>query len=61
MESVVKAVIQNDWAGLKKHFEGVVADKIMDKVNTLKTGVLAKVNDVDEEKMKEILATAKSK
>ena len=61
MESVVKAVMQNDWAGLKKHFEGVVADKIMAKVNTLKSGVLAQVNGVDEEKMTEILSTTSSK
>jgi len=61
MESVVKAVMQGDWAGLKKHFEGVVADKIMARVNAKKLGVYAQLNGIEEDKMKEILDAAASK
>lgn len=55
MDSIIKTVLDGNWAELKSHFEGKATDKIMQKVAERKVAVLSKVNGVDEEKMREIL------
>lgn len=55
MDSIIKTVLDGNWSELKSHVEDKAADKIMQRVSDKKVSVLAKINGVDEEKMKEIL------
>ena len=58
MKSVIKRVLDNDWAGLQQDVEKMAADKVKAKVDEKKFDVLARLNGVNIEKQKEMLALA---
>lgn len=51
--SVVKMVLDSNWAGLKEYCDKTVADKIFQKIEEKKVEVIAKLNrkSVDEMKL----------
>lgn len=55
MKSVIKSVLDGDWVALKKHYEQIAASKVMDRINEKKIGVLARINGIDVDKMKEVI------
>ena len=56
MKSVIKRVLDNDWAGLQQDVEKMAADKVKAKVDEKKFDVLARLNGVNIEKQKEMMA-----
>ena len=58
MKSVIKRVLDNDWAGLQQDVEKMAADKVKAKVDEKKFDVLARLNGVNIEKQKEMMAVA---
>jgi len=60
-KSIIKTVLNNDWAGLKKHVESKTATMIKSRIEEKKAGVLANLNGVTPEQMAEVLAIAKDK
>ena len=59
MDSIIKRVLKDEWQSVQEDIEKIAASKVMDKINDKKIEVLADLNGVDVEKMKE-LTTAKS-
>ena len=59
MESIIKRVLNNNWASLKTDIEKMASDRIQSRVNDKKIEVLAKLNDVNSDKMKEIINVSK--
>ena len=60
-KSIIKTVLDSDWAGLKKNIETKTATKIKSRIEEKKAGVLANLNGVTPEQMAEVLAIAKDK
>ena len=60
-KSIIKTVLDNDWAGLKKQVESKTAAMIKSRIEEKKAGVLANLNGVTPEQMAEVLAIAKDK
>ena len=58
MKSVIKRVLDGDWASLQQDIEKMAADKVKSKVDEKKFDVLAKLNGINVEKQKEMLALA---
>lgn len=56
MKSVIKRVLDGDWASLQTDIEKMSADKVKAKVDEKKFAVLAKLNGIDVEKQKEAIA-----
>ena len=50
--SVLKMVLDNNWAGLKEYCDETVATKLMSRINEKKIEVLAKLNGVSVDDMK---------
>jgi len=59
MKSIIKRVLNNEWASLQTDVEKEVADKIKAKIDTAKVNVLAKLNGIDPAKQTEILNVSK--
>ena len=59
MDSIIKTVLDGNWTDLKKHFEKRAAEKVMDRVNDKKVSILANINGVDTDRMKEIVNVSK--
>jgi len=60
-KSIIKTVLDNDWAGLKKQVESKTALMIKSRIQEKKAGVLANLNGVTPEQMAEVLAISKDK
>jgi len=58
MKSVIKRVLDGDWASLQQDIEKMAADKVKSKIDEKKFDVLAKLNGINVEKQKEMLALA---
>jgi len=58
MNSVVKRVLNGDWASLQTDVEKMAADKVQAKVDAKKVEVLAKINDISADKQKELIAVS---
>ena len=58
MKSVIKRVLDGDWASLQQDIEKMAADKVKAKVDEKKFDVLARLNGVNIEKQKEMMAVA---
>jgi len=56
MKSVIKRVMDGDWTSLQNDLEKMAADKVKAKVDEKKFEVLAKLNNVDVAKQKEMMA-----
>lgn len=56
MKSVIKRVLDGDWASLQTDIEKMAADKVKSKVDEKKFDVLAKLNGVNIDKQKELMA-----
>ncbi len=54
--SIIKTVLDGDWASLKKTIEQKSATIIKDKIQEKKLGVLAKINGITTEQMSEVVA-----
>jgi predicted house-cleaning noncanonical NTP pyrophosphatase (MazG superfamily) len=59
MDSVIKTVLDGDWTEMKAYCEKKLAEKTTERINDKKVEVLAKINGVDVEKQKEIMAISK--
>ena len=59
MDSIIKTVLDGNWTELKKHFEKRAAEKTMAKIQEKKAGILANINGVGADKMKEIMNISK--
>lgn len=59
MKSIVKRVLSGDWASLQTDVEQMAADRVNARVEDKKVNVLAKLNNVSEDKMKEIVSVSK--
>lgn len=58
MKSVIKRVLDGDWASLQADVEKMSADKVKVKVDEKKFEVLAKLNGINVEKQKEAMAVS---
>ena len=56
MKSVIKRVMDGDWTSLQNDLEKMAADKVKAKVDEKKFEVLAKLNNVNVAKQKEMMA-----
>jgi hypothetical protein len=59
MNSVIKRVLNNDWASLQKDIEKMAADRVTARVEEKKIEVLSRLNNVSPDKMKEIISVSK--
>ena len=55
MDNLIARVLEDDWASLQTDIEKMAAEKVKEKIDAKKINVLAQINGVDVEKMKEIL------
>jgi len=58
MKSVIKRVLDGDWASLQQDIEKMAADKVKAKVDEKKFDVLARLNCVNLDRQKEMMALA---
>lgn len=56
MKSLMKTILDGDWADLKTDIETKTATMIKTKVDEKKTDILSKLNGVSKEQMEEVLA-----
>ena len=56
MDSIVKRVLGDEWSSIQSDIEKMAADKVKNLLDIKKVEVLAKMNDIGIDKMKEILA-----
>lgn len=54
MESIIKRVLKDEWPSVQADVEKLAADKVKQKIEDKKADVLANINGVDVDKMKEI-------
>ena len=59
MKSVIKRVLDGDWASLQSDIEQMSAGKVKAMVDEKKFEVLAKLNGLDIEKQKELVSLSK--
>lgn len=59
MKSVIKRVLDGDWASLQADIEKMAATKVKTKVDEKKMDVLAKMNGVNVDKQKEVMSVSK--
>jgi len=58
MKSVIKSVLDGDWKSLQDRYEKVAADKVMERINDKKIDVLATLNNVEREKMQDMVSVS---
>ena len=56
MKSIIKRVLNGEWASLQTDIEKISAGKVKSKVDEKKYEVLAKLNNLDIGKQKELLS-----
>lgn len=56
MKSVIKTVLDGNWADLKQHIEDKAATMIKAKIDDKKVDVLANLNGITREQMDEVIA-----
>ena len=56
MKSFVKRIMNDDWASIQTDVEQMAAKKVKDRVENKKYEVLAKMNNINVEKQKEIMS-----
>ena len=54
MESIIKRVLKDEWPSVQADVEKLAADKVKARIEDKKADVLANLNGVDVDKMKEI-------
>ena len=59
--SVVKTILDKNYAQLKEYCDKIVADKIIERVNEKKIEVLAKINGKSVEEMLTVMESASVK
>ncbi len=59
MKSVIKRVLDGDWASLQADIEKMAATKVKTKVDEKKMDVLAKMNGINVDKQKEVMSVSK--
>lgn len=59
MKSVIKRVLDGDWASLQVDIEKMAATKVKSKVDEKKFDVLAKMNGVNVDNQKEVMSVTK--
>jgi hypothetical protein len=58
MKSVIKRILNSDWASLQEDVEKIVAEKLKSRVSEKKIEVLSKINGITTDKMKEIISVS---
>ena len=58
MKSVIKRVLDGECTSLQQDIEKMAADKVKAKVDEKKFDVLAKINGINVDKQKEIMAVS---
>jgi hypothetical protein len=61
MESVIGTILGGKWNELQASIEKSVASKILNKISDKKTDILATINGVSKDQMKETIATEDQK
>jgi hypothetical protein len=56
MKSVIKRVLDGEWTSLQQDLEQMAADKVKTRIEDKKIEVLAKMNGVNIDKQKEVMA-----
>jgi len=56
MDSLLKTVLDNDYATLKNYVEGKVSEGINARISNKKVDVLAALNGISRDKMEEVMA-----
>lgn len=56
MENLIKRVLEDQWDSIQTDIEKLAAQKVKEKIEEKKLDILAKLNDVDVEKMKEMIS-----
>ena len=59
MDSIIKRVLKDEWPSIQKDVEQMAANKVKDRIEIAKHAVLANLNGIEVDKMKEILSTKK--
>ena len=54
MESIIKRVLKDEWTSIQSDVEKLAADKVKARIEDKKVDVLANLNGVPVDKMKEI-------
>ena len=57
-ETMIETLLSKDYVALKEGCEKIIATKIMNKVNDLKVGLLAKINGISADKQQEMMTVA---
>ena len=58
MDSIIKRVLKDEWPSIQDDVEKMAAEKVKARIEDKKTEVLANINGVTVDKMKEISVTA---
>ena len=54
--SIVKSILEGNYAKLQEHCDKIVADKIVERINQKKIDVLAKINGTTVSEMVDVMA-----
>ena len=60
MDSIIKRVLKDEWQSVQEDIEKIAAEKVIEKINDKKVEVLANLNGVDVDKMKEMATQSAS-
>ena len=59
MDSIIKRVLKDEWSSIQNDIEKMAADKVKARIEDKKLDVLATLNGVDADKMREIATVSK--
>jgi len=59
MDSIIKRVLKDEWPSIQNDIEKMAADKVKARIEDKKLDVLANLNGVDVDKMREIATVSK--
>jgi hypothetical protein len=59
MDSIIKRVLKDEWPSIQNDIEKMAADKVKARIEDKKLDVLANLNGVDVDKMREIAMVSK--
>jgi hypothetical protein len=59
MDSIITRVLKDEWTSIQDDIEKLAAEKVKAKIDDKKLDVLANLNGIDIEKMKEIASVSK--
>ena len=60
MKSVIKRVLDGDWASLQQDIDKMAAEKVHDRVDNKKVEILANINGISVDKQFEVMALGES-